>query len=137
MFKWKEEYKCNVGEIDKQHKRLFELGEEIYDIVSLNDGYDHYDDIINALRDMQDYAIYHFEYEEELMDKYGYSDLEAQKIQHKAFVDKIISIEKQDIDSNQRKVCMDLLIFVADWIEKHILKSDMGYKDYLNSKGVF
>ena len=29
MIKWKEEYSCNIKEIDKQHKKLFEIGGRI------------------------------------------------------------------------------------------------------------
>ncbi len=37
---------------------------------------------------------------------------------------------------NRKKIGIELVIFIADWIENHILKSDMEYKDFLNSKGV-
>lgn len=137
MFKWKEIYSCNISEIDAQHKKLFELGENVYDIVSLKDGFDHYDEIMSSLYELQKYALYHFDFEEKLMKAYDYEDLETHKKQHKAFVDKIVLLAKQDIDENQHKVSMDILIFIADWIENHILKTDTNYKDYLNSKGVY
>jgi len=37
----------------------------------------------------------------------------------------------------QRKIGMDLIVFIANWIEKHILVTDMRYKEYLNERGVF
>lgn len=137
MFRWKEDYSCNIAEIDIQHKKLFELGEKIYDIVSIKDGFDHYDKIMNALLELQKYAIYHFEYEEKLMKQYEFPELENQKKEHREFVDSVIKLGKKDIDENQHKISMDILLFIANWIEKHILKSDMGYKEFLNSKGVF
>ena len=31
-FEWKDEYSVNVAEIDKQHRRLFEIGARLYDL---------------------------------------------------------------------------------------------------------
>lgn len=137
MFKWREEYSCNIEEIDKQHKRLFELGRELYSLVVLDDGYDHYDDIMNILNELKRYAAYHFNYEEELMIKYDFPGFDEQKFTHDAFVRKIKKFEGSDLEGQQKKVLLEVLEFTANWIEKHILKSDMQYKDYLNERGVF
>lgn len=137
MFKWKEAYSCNIQEIDKQHKRLFELGAEVNEIISLKDELDHYDEIIKVLNELKDYAVYHFGYEEELMAQYGFKELEEHKTEHAAFVNKISAFFSKDIDADQRKIKMDIIIFIADWIEKHILQTDQKYKVYLNLKGVF
>lgn len=137
MFKWKEKFSCNIEEIDNQHKTLFDLGQRIYNVVSLNDGYDHYDEILNTISALQNYTVYHFDYEEKLMEDYNYPDIENHKKQHKAFIHKVTNLDAEYIDDHQKKVSMDLLVFILDWIETHILKSDMNYKDFLNKKGVF
>ncbi|EJO5348763.1 hemerythrin family protein [Clostridium botulinum] len=137
MFKWKESYSCNISKIDNQHKRLFELADKIYTIVSVNDGYDHYDEIIETIRTLKEYTVFHFSYEEEVMKKYEYSDLDNHKIEHDAFIKKISSINEEEIDEKQKKFLMDLLAFIVNWIENHILKSDLKYKDYLNGLGVY
>lgn len=137
MFKWKESFSCNIKEIDNQHKTLFDLGQKIYNIVSLNDGYDHYDEILNTISELQNYTVYHFNYEEKLMEDYNYPDIENHKKQHKAFIHKVANLDEEYIDEHQKKISMDLLVFILDWIGNHILKSDMNYKDFLNKKGVF
>ncbi|KOA21279.1 bacteriohemerythrin [Clostridium homopropionicum DSM 5847] len=137
MFKWKDAYSCNIAEIDSQHKRLFELGEKVYDIVSIKDGFDHYDEIMSSLFELQKYAIYHFDFEEKLMKNNGYEEYDSHVKKHREFFDKILELSKKDIDENQHKVSMDILVFIADWIENHILKTDTKYKNYLNSKGIY
>ncbi|MDF2523932.1 MAG: bacteriohemerythrin, partial [Clostridiales bacterium] len=52
-FKWKNEYNCNVSDIDEQHQKLFEIGSRIYYMASLNDGIDHYDEIIAVLEELK------------------------------------------------------------------------------------
>ena len=56
--------------------------------------------------------------------------------EHFAFIKKINNFDEKDIDTAQDKVSMDMIMFIANWIESHILKSDMEYKDYLIGKGV-
>ncbi|MCR2043664.1 bacteriohemerythrin [Anaerosalibacter massiliensis] len=137
LFTWKEDFSVNIEDIDKQHKELFRIGSRLYTIVSLKDGIDRYDEIIEILYELKDYAEYHFSFEEELMKKYGYDGTEDQIKAHKKFIEKVISISEEEVDIEQKKMGMDLILFIANWIENHILKSDMGYKDFLNEKGVY
>ncbi len=136
MFKWRENYSCNIEEIDKQHKKLLEIGSELSSLIRTRD-VDHYDEIIQLLDELKKYTIYHFQTEEELMEKYGYVGLADHKKVHQNFIDKIKEVDIKDIDENQKGVTMDILVFIADWIEKHILKVDHMYKDFLNEKGVY
>lgn len=137
MFKWKEEFSVNVQNVDDQHKELFRLGTELYALVASKDGIDHYDEIMEVIDNLAKYTVYHFEYEEGVMRDNNYSELEEHKKQHDAFVAKIKSIKSEDVDMRQRKIGMDLIVFIANWIEKHILVTDMRYKEYLNERGVF
>lgn len=137
MFKWRNRYSCNINEIDNQHKRLLEIGSQISYIIKDKNDVDHYDEIIELLRELREYTIYHFKYEEDLMQKHGYKGLEKHKEAHEAFVNKIIEIESKDIDENQQRVTIEILTFIADWIENHILQVDHMYKNFLNEKGVF
>lgn len=136
MFKWKEDFSVNIKTIDEQHQELFRIGNSLYNIISIKDGIDRYDEIMKILYEMRDYAIYHFDYEEKLMKENRYPNFENHKKQHNAFVNKVQSIDELDIDEKQKKIGMELVIFVADWIENHILKSDMAYKEFLNNKGI-
>jgi hemerythrin len=136
-FKWKEAYSCNIAEIDKQHKRLFEIGDRLYELATLNDNYDHYDEIVKTLDELKDYTIYHFGYEEKLMEQYGFSYFEPHKIEHDFFVKKLKKLERKDFDENQGEAVVEMLQFVADWISAHILKTDMEYKDFFNGKGIY
>lgn len=137
MFKWKEKFSCNIEEIDKQHQKLISIGSELSQIISLKNGIDHYDEIMEILNKLKEYTVYHFTYEEALLEKYGYENLEEHKKEHKAFVNKIVEIANKDIDDNQKRVTMDILVFIADWIENHILKTDHKYKDFLNAKEIY
>lgn len=136
VFKWKDLYSCNIAEIDNQHKKLFEIGSRIFTLASLKDGYDHYDEIIAILEQLKDYTVYHFNYEEKLMESYKYENHETHKIQHDFFIKKLQKLEKRDIEGKQNESLMEIIAFVADWISGHILKTDMQYKEFFNSRGI-
>ena len=137
MFKWKEDFSVNVQMIDDQHKELFRLGTELYTLVSAKDGIDRYDEIMVVIGRLSDYTVEHFDYEEGVMKDNNYDNFDEHKRQHDAFVSKIQSIKAEDVDVRQRKIGMDLIVFVSNWIENHILVTDMKYKEFLNEKGVF
>lgn len=136
LFKWRDSYSCNIGPIDKQHKKLFELGSQLYSIIDSKDREDNYDKIILLVNELKDYTIKHFRFEEILMEENQYPLYTDHKEQHERFIEKLREIEGSDIDSRQEKTLKDMLVFIADWIEGHILKSDMKYREYLNERGI-
>lgn len=137
MLKWKDEYSCNIKEIDNQHKKLFEIGGRIYYAASVNDGYDHYDEISDVIKELLDYTVYHFKYEEDLFSRYQYPDLETHKIEHDFFVKKIRKIAGKDLEKGQYDTVLEMVDFVAGWIAGHILKSDFAYRGFFNEKGIY
>lgn len=137
MFEWKEEYRCNIAEIDKQHKQLLAIGAKLYDIMTLKDDIDHYDEIMEILLELREYTLYHFAYEEKLLQENGYEGLQLHKRQHKSFINKIIQFENQNIDEKQMEIKLKMIEFLANWIEQHILKTDHQYKDFFHEKGIY
>ena len=137
LFKWKDNFSCNIDEIDKQHKELFAIGSKIYSIVSLKDECDHYDEIMAILDELKEYTIKHFNYEEKLMDQYKFMGFENHKIEHDFFIKKLQRLERKDLDSLQGEALMEMVTFVADWVSSHILKTDFEYKAFFNEKGVY
>jgi len=135
-FDWKDEYSTGIEVIDKQHRHLFEIGRKIIDLADLNDGFDHYDEIVGILQELKDYTVYHFGFEEELMTKYGYEHYENHKFQHYFAIKKIEKFGQEDLDENQQETIMKLVAFISDWVSNHILNEDMKYKSFFKSKGV-
>lgn len=131
MFEWKEEYALGNGIIDEQHQRLFELGRQIHALLKLKSGEDKYDDLMVLFKELSDYTVYHFDFEEGMLEAVGYPYLESQEQEHRKFIEKLDELTSQDVDAFQTKVAFEMLGFVANWIEQHILKSDFQYKSYV------
>jgi len=124
MIRWKEEYKLGVTQIDEQHKKLFEICGRAYDLLK-NDLYlDKYDKIIEILEELKDYTVYHFKFEEEYMKSIGYKKLLSHKVFHDDLIEKINNINLKEIDLNQNKAIVEILDFIVNWIDSHILNGD-------------
>ena len=125
MYEMKDEYRTGIEMIDEEHTRLFEIADELYELFQNEFIPDKYDYIVQVLSELKDYAAKHFQDEEEYMESIQYKRLFTQKIQHNAFIEKMNSIELNDLDADQQKTCLDLLEFINDWLVHHILENDL------------
>jgi len=127
LYQWSDEYTLGVEEIDKQHRRLIELADQVYQV--LNDPWrlDKYNQILEVLGELKDYTIYHFKAEEEYMVKIGYKKRFSHAIEHNAFVEKLNAVDLKEVDNAQEQYLRELLNFITDWIVTHIMKTDRLY----------
>lgn len=135
-FEWKDRYKLDIDVIDRQHKKLFEIGARVYELAILDDSYDHFDEIMGLLSELLDYAEYHFAYEEELMKKYNYHDWKDQEQEHEFYTKRIKGTSPEEIDIDQNKTIVQIVDFLSEWISSHILLSDRKYAAYFKEKGI-
>lgn len=136
MFEWKDQYSVGIEKLDQQHKKLLGIGRKLIDILeNTSEGIDQFDHIRDTLKEMYDYSIYHFKYEEGLMEKYDFIDLASHRFQHKIFIKKIEEFDIEEVDEQQKKTTLELLDFISNWIIDHILKTDQKYSIFLIEKG--
>lgn len=138
MIKWNEKFSCGIEVFDNQHKKLFEIIEELFQEVlkQKESQQDNYDIINNIIDELKTYTLEHFKGEEEKMREYGYPDLLFHRIEHKNFIEKVQDLTKKDIDSDQIGITLEIVDFIATWIENHIMKTDMQYSQFLRAQGM-
>ncbi len=126
LLKWKDEYSMHEIEIDKQHKRLFELSNEIYDLVQKGiDDKEHFRKLFIALND---YSIEHFIYEEIYIQEEDFPGLEEHIVQHQQFNKRL----KKLIEDDQH--VEDIGNFVTKWLVQHVIEEDMKYRHFISDK---
>lgn len=127
LFAFTDKYKTGIEFIDDEHKRLFEIIDETYELIHDHFIHDKYDQIIHLLDQLKDYTEFHFHDEEEYMKSIHYQGLEAQQQAHAAFIDKLVNIdihELEAMDDNQQQYLLDLVNFLVTWLANHILGAD-------------
>ena len=127
MIKWKDEYSVGVEKIDEQHKHLFEIANKVHEVLN-NDFYtDKYDKIVEILKELEEYTVFHFNDEEEYMKQIGYKKFFTHKIEHEEFVQKIKNVDLGKVDCDQDKYLLDIMNFIVNWLVNHILEKDKLY----------
>lgn len=133
LITWKEVYSVNITEIDNQHKKLIELINNLHDAMITGKGKE---EISKTLRGLVNYTLTHFATEEKYFDQYDFPGSEAHKKQHRDLVEQVAALQKKH-ESGERVLTIDVMNFLRDWLNDHIIGSDKGYGSYLNSKGVY
>ena len=132
FIEWVESYSVNIKEIDDQHKKLIEILNRVHDAMKAGQGKKA---ISGALSELIDYTSYHFKTEENLFQQYGYPDLIKHTEEHDELTRKAIDL-KASFDKGRLINNIEIIIFLKDWLNTHILDTDKKYSEFLNSKGV-
>ncbi|RDU22882.1 bacteriohemerythrin [Anaerosacchariphilus polymeriproducens] len=124
MYEMKEEYLIGIEQIDKEHEKLFEIAEKVYQLLQDKFIPDKYDNIRQVLIELREYTIMHFEHEEEYMKSIQYKRMFTQKVEHDAFRKKIEDLEFEKLDEKQEEMIKEILEFLTNWLVHHILETD-------------
>ncbi len=124
MYEFKEEFKTGIPQIDEEHKKLFEIADQIYELKNEEFMHDKYDNIRAILEQLREYTDTHFTHEEEYMRSIGYKNMFMQKVQHDALRQQMAEWDLDSIDENQDEAIDQMLTIVTDWLVNHILGYD-------------
>lgn len=123
-FAFTDKFLTGIELVDEEHKILFDIIRQTNDTINEEFVHDKYDRIMEIIDELKDYTVKHFGDEEEYMESIGYEGLEAQKVAHISFVDKLNSINYDNLDDNQQEYLNDLVEYLLNWLSTHILKMD-------------
>jgi hemerythrin len=127
---WKDEYSVGVEKIDRQHQHLFEIINKLIERPVSSDDSELVSDI---LTEMINYAREHFATEEMLMRQNGCPEIELHNKEHDYFINTTAELTIGFMD-NRNTTGGEITEFLIIWLTKHILKTDMKYKDFFKAK---
>ena len=87
------------------------------------------------LHELVEYAKCHFGHEEQAFDETRYAEADRHKAEHDKLATQVIELE-QNLRSGEVVLSMDVLTFLKDWLQNHILKADKAYSRHLTAHGV-
>lgn len=132
IFAWNESYSVRVEPMDEQHRKLFDIINELAEAMKSGKGEAAVRDTVEQL------AVYtrtHFLQEEMLMRRTGYPGLPAhQELHRKLMAD--VEQYKRALEEGRSASPVSLLNFVRQWLVHHIREADKAYSDHLNANGV-
>lgn len=139
LFAFTDKYKTGIELVDDEHRCLFEIIDQTYTLIHDDFAHDKYDQIMHLLEQLKDYTEFHFNDEEELMERIGYPDINSQKKAHSAFIEKLVNIDIHDLDAmddNQQQYLLDLVNFLVTWLSNHILGADKKIGEYMAANNI-
>lgn len=135
-FIWSENYSVGVKLIDKQHRHFFEIANELYDLIEQKVA--QRKTLFSFINELGNYALYHFNTEEEYFRKFNYIDAAPHIKEHNDFrerIQKYIS-SARDIDTNIEGLVYEVAGFSINWLSNHILIMDKKYAPLFNEHGL-
>jgi len=122
--KWSDAY-CVDGNIDTEHKRLFELANQVFALIDPSRQVAELKDTINAL---YQYMEFHFGNEERLLRRVGFVGYHDHVRSHQAIIAEMNRVMKtsRDLDT----LGDNLRHLMLDWVLTHVLREDRKIAAY-------
>lgn len=121
---WKPEYSIHDERVDAQHRRLFELYNQMVAAPpeSVDQGRLHHE--------LYNYAVFHFAEEEALMatERYPEARREVHIRLHRSFFQSIERLRSQSVENAAE--------FFRSWLVHHILSEDRAIGEFLESRNI-
>ncbi|SHO52930.1 bacteriohemerythrin [Desulfopila aestuarii] len=130
--KWSNEYRIGIAAIDAQHKRLFELIQELTE--ALHSGL-RGSDVARTLEALDQYKTRHFQLEEKYMRESGYPGLEEQQKAHVYFGRRFAQLQDSLKDSG---LTLELMNSIQDelsqWVTEHVTGLDKKFGKFYQDR---
>ncbi len=126
--KWDNDFSVGNTIVDQQHLRLLTIINDFLE--NLNQHLDS-EAVSNTLTEITEYAIMHFQEEEQLMKRSNYPELNKHKKVHQKYMEKNVQLCFAAMTSvEELHVVVKKHLF--DWWYNHILHTDIKYKSYVS-----
>jgi hemerythrin len=123
----------NVRELDAQHQKLVGLVRTLHEAMRNKQGKEALKKIFSGL---VAYTATHFATEERLMQQAGYPELEEHRRIHEKMTAKVLALQ-QEFQQGKVGLTLEVMKFLENWVEKHILGTDKKYGPHLNQQGIY
>ncbi|MDD2928454.1 MAG: bacteriohemerythrin [Sideroxydans sp.] len=117
---WDDSLSVGIDVIDEHHRYLFDLINDLYQVVIRKRGAR---EVARLIKSLDAYAKIHFRAEEQMMNHYSYSGVDRQMHQHHAFEEKVAEFY-EELHANPLVAQFDVLSYLRDWLLHHIRVED-------------
>jgi hemerythrin-like metal-binding protein len=117
------------SDVDAQHMGIFALVNEMHDLVEAGHGREAVDDSIDRIAS---YVHTHFAFEEELMERIAFPEIDEQVRQHRAFTDEIDNLRVEMV-GGELVSSLGMLEYMRSWLIVHIGVEDRKIGEFIRS----
>lgn len=124
---WNDTYATGIRTIDAQHRTLFDLVNALATAMLGGQGSTL---LPQSYRKLVAYTRKHFAEEEALFAKTAYPRTEAHLQEHRALEAQLDTFLDRH-ESGEAGLSVHTLDFLKSWITRHIMETDMGYREFV------
>ena len=132
LITWSDTMSVGVAKIDKEHQGLIALINLLHSEMLAGKSKAALGTVLDKLIL---YTKTHFATEETLFRTHNYPQTDAHRKEHAALTQKALALQS-DLKAGKTVISAPVLDFLRDWLTNHILKQDMAYKLFFNSRGI-
>lgn len=133
FFDWDDTYSVGILSIDRQHKVLIDYINRLDEEMRKSESDRNM--LMYILNGLVGYTKSHFKYEEMLFELHEYPDIEQHKAQHANLFIQVAGFRTR-FEAGDPAVGEELLEFLKDWLNIHILQEDKAYTSHLLERHV-
>ena len=125
---WNDSYLLGIPMIDNQHKNFFVI---LDNLETLNQKQEK-SEMHSLINELQNYVIYHFKTEEDLMVKSQSPNIDLHVMEHELFRKKVEEFHRSYYNNNA-ELLNEMISFMRKWLLIHISGTDAEYADSIKS----
>lgn len=129
LIKYTNDLITGVEEMDKEHRKLVELFNQVYELMKEGRKQEASEKFIKELKT---YVDTHLKHEEEFMESINYPEIDKHKRLHGTFRKLVYALEDK-INSGDLSAFRQALAAAWGWIHVHIKTTDRKYGEYYRS----
>ena len=125
---WNDSCLLGIPMIDNQHKKFFVI---LDNLETLNQKQEK-SEMHSLINELQNYVIYHFQTEEDLMVKSQSPNIDLHVMEHELFRKKVEEFHHSYYNNNE-ELLNEMISFMRKWLIIHISGTDAEYADSIKS----
>ena len=128
FFEWKDEYNLGISLMDRQHREIVGIIDELYEAMKNGQG----EAVLGGLlARMTTYSLQHFTLEEQMMSKYRYPDQAQHELEHQAYRSKTAELMAKH-EKSTLALSVATAQYLKTWWVNHIQTTDRKYVPYMS-----
>ena len=132
LINWSSDLSVGVGEVDRQHKVLIQMINDLNEAMSQRKGKEAAGKVIDGL---VNYTVEHFAFEEKIFARTNYPLRGAHVAEHVNFVKKVSDF-RDSYSRGTLGLSIDVMAFLSAWLKSHINGTDKKYTAHMNANGI-
>ena len=132
VLEWDSSFATNISQFDQQHRKLFDMVNELHDAMQQKRSKEAIGSILGRLIE---YTASHFGAEEDAFRKSGYPEEARHKQEHAELVGQVLDLQRK-FSAGETLLTQSVIEFLQDWLINHIKGVDKKYGPHLTASGM-